>query len=123
MLILAGSSDLHICLCQWFLRFVAILFFIDLSFSFRILCRYRICFSCIIVSTSHIPVSTWTISRGVVLGVFRILLSVLLNIFYNCSISAFVGIHASAAYVIIGIIHVSTSFQTTFSSVVLCLWS
>ena len=66
MLILAGSSALHIyiCLCQWFLRFVAILFFIELSFSFRILCRYRICFSCIIVSTSHIPVSTWTISRG-----------------------------------------------------------
>ena len=120
MLILAGSSALHICLCQWFLRFVAILFFIELSFSFRILCRYRICFSCIIVSTfphSCLYLDYFTGGGTGNRGFQNSFECVTKYIFSNCSISAFIDIHASATYVIIKIIHISTNFQTTFISI------
>ena len=57
---------------------------------------------------SHIPVSICIISLGVDVGVWSILFSVLSNIFFMFSTSAFVGIHVSAAYSRMGKMHVST---------------
>ena len=58
-------------------------------------------------SISHIPVSSCRISLGVVGGVRSILLITLSNIFCSCSVSFFVIVHVSAAYSIVGMMHVS----------------
>ena len=73
-------------------------------------------FSSIIVSMSHIPVSICIISLGVVGGVWSILWSMLSSIFCICSTSPFVGIHVSAAYSMMGSMHVSTSFHMVLIS-------
>ena len=62
---------------------------------------------------SHIPVSNCITSLGVVGGVW----SILSSIFCICSTSPFVGIHVSAAYSMMGSIHVSTSFHMVFISI------
>ena len=67
-------------------------------------------------SISHIPVSSCRISLGVVGGVRSILLITLSNIFCSCSVSFFVIVHVSAAYSIVGMMHVSTSFHIVFIS-------
>ena len=49
-------------------------------------------------------------------GVRSILLITLSNICCSCSVSFFVIVHVSAAYSIVGMMHVSTSFQIVFIS-------
>ena len=67
-------------------------------------------------SISHIPVSSCRISLGVIGGVKSILLIVLSNIFCSCSVSFIVIVHVSAAYSIVGMMHVFTSSQIVFIS-------
>ena len=58
---------------------------------------------------SIIPVSAVIISLGVVGGVFSILFRTPSIILWSWFISAFVAVHDSAAYVMIGVMHTSTN--------------